>query len=142
MTIYLNATSPIHIFLQLVYIYNPQFLQHKNATWNPSLSLPSPALAWFPPSFSPLSPTRFSGRKLQKLQSTFFIGTSAFYPLNLCLTWLFTPVNHTLRDAVISLPSALQHYFRHNSSCAEPCGPAQSNCTPFIECYLCLFGLP
>lgn len=102
----------------------------------PSLHLPLPdSLLPFPLSLQ----QAFSGTKLQ---SIFFIGTSAFYPLNLCLTWLFTPVNHTLRDAVISLPSSLQHYFRHNSSCDEPCSPAQPNCTPFIECYLCLFGLP
>lgn len=108
-----------------------------------SITVPPSICPCLDPSlFSLLSPNKLFSRKLQKLQSTFFIGTFAFYPSNLFLTWLLTPVNHTLRDAVISLPSSLQHYFRHKSSPVEPWGPAKSNCTPCIECHLCLVGLP
>lgn len=80
----------------------------------------SPSINLLLPGSLPLPKQAFLIESFKSFKVLFFIGTFDFYPSNLFLTWLLTPVNHTLRDAVISLPSSLQHYFWHNSSCLEP----------------------
>lgn len=90
MTIYLNATSPIHIFLQLVYIYNPQFLQYKNPTWNSSLSLPLPALAWLPPSFPLSLQQAFLVESFKSFKVPFLLVPLPFIP------WIFAWPGYSL----------------------------------------------
>lgn len=68
------------IFLQPLYIYNPQFLQHKNSTWNPSLSLPPSVPAWIPPSFPFFPQTSFFLESFKSFKVPFLLVPLPFIP--------------------------------------------------------------
>lgn len=92
--------SPTFIYLQSIFSATSEF--------NLKLfSLPPSTCPCLAPS---LSPDKLFWWKASKASKYFFIGTFAFYPSNLSLTWLLTPVNHTLKrccDLTSLLPPAL-----------------------------------